>query len=226
MDVDLVIGTILFLVFVGWAFSYYFAMFQQSEGQFELAAAVETERIMNFMAVDVYEAPVRYEAGSAVADAVLKAKSVWYHGEPNATRVFAGEEALPCRLDGDDLYWQADLAAGYNYFAIKTAAVNTSVNCTASFAISAYNLTVPWAFEKEKMLSLTKIYEMANMSYASFKNSSGVNQDFKISIEKASGGLEYGRSAPSGPVNVYSKKYQKRIFETAEDANVTVAIWA
>jgi hypothetical protein len=225
MDVDWIVGIMLFLIFIGWAFTYYFAMFQQSENQSELAAAVETEKLMNFIAVDVYEAPVRYNADAAVTDAVLKAKSVWYHGEPNATRVFSGGEALPCRLDGDDLYWQADIADGYNYFTIKTAAVNTTVNCTASFPITSSNLTVPWAFEKEKMLSLAKIYEMANMSYDAFKNSAGINQDFKISIEKASGGLNYGRSAPAGPVNVHSKKYQKQIFETSEAANVTVAIW-
>lgn len=225
MDVDWVVGIMVFLIFVGWAFSYYFAIFQQGENQFEIAAATETEKVMNFIAIDVYEIPVKYNSGSAVSDAVLKAKSIWYHGGKNATRVFAGDEASPCRIDGDDLYWQADLAGGFNYFTIETADANTTMNCTGSFPISSFNLSVPWAFEKEGMLSLTKIYEMANMSYDDFRTSAGINHNLKIKIEKPSGEISYGRSAPGGPANAYSKVHQRKIFETSEWANVTVTVW-
>jgi len=226
MEIDWVIGIMVFLVFIGWAFAYYFAIFQQSDMQFEIAAGIERDKVLNFISASVYEAPVIYESGEAVSGAVLKAKSVWYSGEKNATKVFSGSEALPCRIDGDDLYWQADVASGTNVFAIAMADVNTTMNCTASFAITSSNLTVPWAFEKKTMASLARLQQMNGTAYGTFKDALGINQNFRIKIEKASGGMTYGKSIPSGPVNVHSKEFGREIFETSEQANITIYVWA
>jgi hypothetical protein len=225
MEVDWVVGIFVFLVFIGWAFSYYFAIFQENASRFETTAEAGQRNVMGFISVDVYEAPVKYYSNGPVANGVLKAKSVWYSGEKNSTMVFAGGSPLPCRIDGDDLYWQADLSAGNNYFTITTANVNTTMNCTAAFAISSFNLTVPWALERKTMVSLTRINEMANTSYDGFRNSLGMNQNFRFRMERAGGDIAYGKSGPSGPVNVNSKKTEWKIYETQEKANITVAVW-
>jgi hypothetical protein len=225
MDIDWVISVFVFIVFISWALSYYFAIFQENASQFETAAEAGQKNIMDFVSTDAYEAPVRYYSNGPVTNGVLKAKSVWYSGEKNSTMVFAGGSPLPCRIDGDDLYWQADLSAGYNYFTITTADVNTTMNCTASFAISSFNLTVPGVLEKKTMISLTKINGMANMSYAESKVLLGANQNFRLKLETAGGETVYGKSIPSGPVNVNSKKTEWKIYETHENANITVAVW-
>ena len=225
MDIDWIVGIFLFLVFVGWGFSYYFAMFSGNEVQFEQTAELERQKIMSFVAVDVYEAPVKYNSSASVSNAVLKAKSVWYSGEKNSTRVLSNENALPCRLDGDDLYWQANLAQGFNVFRIRTASVNTTANCTGTFTITSSNLTVPWALERKEMASLTKIYEMTNTTYDGFRDAIGTNMNFRFVLEAPSGDINYGKAIPSGAVNVYSKKTVMKMFETSESVNITVAVW-
>jgi len=225
MDIDWIVGIFLFLVFVGWGLSYYFAMFSGNEVQFEQTAELERQKIMSFVAVDVYEAPVKYNSSASVSNAVLKAKSVWYSGEKNSTRVLSNENALPCRLDGDDLYWQANLAQGFNVFRIRTASVNTTANCTGTFTITSSNLTVPWALERKEMASLTKIYEMTNTTYDGFRDAIGTNMNFRFVLEAPSGDINYGKAIPSGAVNVYSKKTVMKMFETSESVNITVAVW-
>jgi hypothetical protein len=225
MDVDWVIGVFVFMVFIGWSFSYYFAVFQENSSSFVTAAAIGQEKVMGFITVDVYETPVKYYSGEAVASGVLKAKSLWYAGERNSTIVFSGSSSLPCRLDGDDLYWQTNVASGVNYYTIMFADANTTQNCTGSFGITDSNLTSPWALEKKQMLSLAKINEMTNMSYDDFRSSVSMRQNFLIKIGRQSGETKYGRSIPSGPVNVNSEKTVRRIFETSELANITIAVW-
>ena len=225
MDVDWIVGIMVFLVFVGWAFSYYFALFEEEGSQFGFVAEIEREKIMDFLSADVYEAPVKYDSPDVVNNGVLKAKSVWYSGEKNSTRVFSGDQSLPCRVSGDDLYWEADLASGSNYFRIQIADVNETMNCTGTFGISSFNLTIPWAFEKRTVLSLTKMNEMENTEYEAFRGSLGLNEDFRIKAEKSGGDTEYGKSIPEGAVNVNSKESRNLAFETSEIVNVTIAIW-
>jgi hypothetical protein len=225
MDVDWIVGIFVFILFVAWSFSFYLAIFQEGGNQFEIAAGTERNKITEFLSVDVHEAPVKYDSPGAVSSGVLKAKSVWYSGEKNSTRVFSGDESLPCRISGGDLYWQADLAGGYNYFSIQTASVNTTLNCTGTFGISPFNLTTPWAFEKKTMLSLTRVSEMVNTSYGEFRDSIGLSGDFRIDVKMAGEDIGYGKSIPEGAINVNSKEFRKRLFETSETVNVTIALW-
>ncbi len=225
MDIDWIVGISLFMVFAAFGFSYYFALVSGNGANFEVAAETQRENIIAFVSVGVYEAPVKYNSSASLSDAVLKAKAFLYSGERNSTRVLSNETALPCRLDGDDVYWQADLAQGFNVFRIRTADVNSTLNCTGTFAITSSELAVPWAFEKKAMASLTKIYELANTSYEQFREALGINMHFRLVLQAASGNVSYGRTPPSGAVNVYSKTTETRLFETSENANITVAVW-
>jgi len=225
MDIDWVVGIFVFLVFTCWAFSYYFALFQENADQFETAADIGQNKLMDFISADVYEMPVKYYSYGSVSGGILKAKSVWYSGGKNSTMVFSGDSPLPCRIDGDDLYWQADLSDGFNYFNIMTADINTTLNCTATFAISSFNLTIPWALEEKSMVSLTRINGMINTSYSELRGSLGMNQNFRFVLERPGGQTNYGNSLPLGPVNIRSKKTEWKIYETGEEANITVFVW-
>jgi hypothetical protein len=225
MDADWVVGMLVFIVFTGWALSYYFAFFQADVSDFETAAEAGQSKVMDFVSVPVYEIPVRYYSNGPVTDGVLKAKSIWYSGEKNSTIVFSAGSPLPCRIDGDDLYWQADLSDGYNNFTIATADANSTANCTGAFGISSSNQTEPWVAEEGRMISLARISEMAGMEYDEFRSSLGMNQNFMFTIKSAGLETEYGKSIPSGPVDVNLKTTEWRIYETREKANVTIAVW-
>lgn len=225
MEIDSIIGIFVFLVFVAWAFSYYFALFEEEGDQLGLVAEIEREKITDFLSVNVYESPVKYDSPNDVNNGVLKAKSVWYSGEKSSTRIFSGEQSLPCRISGDDLYWEADITSGSNYFRIQIADVNETMNCSGTFGISDSNLTIPWAFEKKTTLSLTRINEMESTDYDEFRDSLGINEDFRIKVGRETEDIEYGRSIPEGAINVNSKEFQNRLFETSEMVNVTIAVW-
>ncbi len=225
MEIDFIVGILVFLVFVGWAFSYYIMIFGDAENRFEIAAETEAGKITDFLSVDVYEIPVRYDSPSPASGGVMRAESVWYHGEKNTTRVFSGSTRLPCRISGNTLYWQADLSAGENYFRILVANMNETMNCTGSFPVSSSNLTIPWALERREMLSLSRVSEMTDMDYEAFRSAAGLNEDFRVEIETAEGETVYGKSIPSGGVDVVVKKFRMPVFETFGSANITIAVW-
>lgn len=225
MDVDFIVAIFVFLVFVVWGVSFYLMLFEESGDQFALSADLSREAVMDFIHADVYEAPVVYESSVPASPVVLRADDVWYHGERNSTRVIRDGNTLPCRISGDSLYWQADLSSGTNTFTIQTATVNSSPNCTGAFSISSYNFTVPRAFVKKRMVSSVKIDNMTNMSYDSFRDCAGLSNDFRITVARDSGDVSYGKSVPAGPVDIFSETAQKRIFETSETANITIAVW-
>lgn len=225
MDIDWIVGIFVFIFFVIWAFSFYTALFREGDSQFGVLADVEREKIMGYTEVDVYEAPVRYVSPGDVTDGIFRAGSVWYSGERNSTRVFSGNDQLPCRISGDELFWQANVTSGTNVFTIRTAEVNSTMNCSGTFSISSYNTTVPWVFEEMSMISLQRLGEMENMSYEDFRSLAGLNEDFSMSVVSPSLGLELGRSIPYGPVDVNSREYRRTVYENSEVANVTISIW-
>lgn len=226
MDVDWVVGIMIFILFTGWSFAYYSGLFGGSREDPSETLAMERDKVLDSFSVYVYRAPVVYGSQDSVADSVLKAKSVWYHGEKNSTRVYSsGGDLLPCRISGDGLYWEADVSAGENEFAIQIAEVNESMNCTGSFSISSHNLTCPRAFEKSNMLSLHLVNETTSMGYDRFRSSHGINHDFRLSLEWGNRSTVYGKALPSGPVDVVSWERETRVVEMPGMANVTVAVW-
>ena len=224
MDIDWIAAIALFLIFVSWSLSYYIDIFQAQESEISPADS-DARRIIELLSAKTYNVPVEYTADSPVSGAVFEAKSLWYHGEKNSTRVFYRGVQIPCIIEGESLYWQADISAGENYFEIKTADANSTLNCSGAFTISAPILAVPWAFEEGVMLSMPKILEMSSMNYEDFASQAKVAHDFKISIKTQSENITYGKSMPAGPKNIYSKAYSLRVFETSENANVTILLW-
>ncbi len=225
MEVDWIIGVFVFIIVIGWAFAYYFAVFQGEGGQFEASAKLDQEKILDYVSAEAYEMPVRLYSEGPASGAVLLAKSFWYSGTKNSTFVSGGAARLPCRIEGDDLFWQADLSGGYDYFTISTADANMSMNCSGSFPVSSYNLTIPWTAAKKSTISLAKVGGMMNASYEEFRRSLGLNRNFRFVMETGGSETVYGKRIPSGPANVRSTKNERALYEIGGKANITIAVW-
>ena len=223
MDVDWIVAIMVFLVFVVWSFSYYFTLFPRSEGFLESVTETDTEKIMNFLSANVYRIPVRVNSNGE-DNVTLMAKSVWYRGTKNSTRIFKDGESLPCMIIGDDLYWLANLSSGWNYFYIEFSGLNTSLNCDSEFSLVNVTQTIPWVLERKSLLSLTRVNEMTNMSYEDFKENLDIEEDFNILLEWDGTTKTYGKPLPENR-EVYVKVYENLLWETSENINVSVRVW-
>lgn len=227
MNIDWVLSITLFLIIVAWSFSYYTDLIGQ--GKVEPLRGLVDEihnDIMSFLEVDVYEVPVRFTSSNSTSDTVLYLNYVWPDGTKNSTRIKQAGTQLSCELSGDAVYWQADLVSGNNFFTMEFAEVNqSSYNCTASLTKAGANQSIPWSRTKKKMLAQTKIDDMLGMSYANFKNTVGVNEDFRVVITNSTNHTTvFGKYIPSGR-DVYVPVTYNKLWETGEKVEVSTAIW-
>lgn len=223
MDIDWIVAIVVFLVFVGWAFSYYFTLFPENRDALKPVVEIDRDKIMDFLQTDVYTLPVKLNS-STVDNAVLKASGFWYHGTKNSTKVFQGSVSLPCMIIGDDLYWVANLSSGWNYFGIEFSGVETNLNCNSTFSLVNVTQTVPWTIERKEMISLSKINNMTNTSYEKFKKNLGIEEDFSLSLKWDGSEVNYGRKIPEVR-NVYAKKYESLMWENSKPINISMRVW-
>jgi hypothetical protein len=223
MDIDWIVAIMVFLIFVGWSFSYYITLFPEGRGFLKTAADTDKERIIDFLSTDVYSVPVKVDSGGG-SNIVLKAKGVWYYGAKNSTRVVKDSVSLQCRIVGDDLYWLANLSSGWNYFHIEFSEIDSGLECDSSFSLVNVTQTVPWTLEKREMISLSRINEMTNSSYEDFKVEVGVEEDFSVSLEWEGTKETYGKSLPVAS-DVYVRTYEGLVWENSKGINVSIRIW-
>ncbi len=223
MDIDWVVAIMVFIIFVGWSFSYYFTLFPESGGIPGSVVDADKERIIGFLSTDVYRVPVKVDSGGE-NNIVLNASGVWYQGEKNSTRVVKDAVSLACRIIGDDLYWLSNLSSGSNYFHIEFSGIDTSLNCDSTFSLENSTQVVPWALERKEMISLSRINNMTNTSYEDLKGDLGVEEDFNVYLEWGGTEETYGKTTPRGR-DVHARKLESVIWENSEDINVSIRIW-
>lgn len=221
----MILGVLIFLVFVGWSVSYYISLFQFSEDNLNVVVNQQINKILNSISTDVFKIPIKYYSNDNIENAVLKGQNIWYYGKKNSTFVLKEGDILPCKIENDNIYWLTNISSGENYFIIKMSDLDIPMICNSQFSISDFNLTIPWVIEKENLISLTKINEMKKISYENFKEQENIEVDFKIKIEKNNEQIVYGIDPPKGYIKVYSKSFRKKIFETSENANITIMVW-
>jgi hypothetical protein len=224
MNIDEIVAIVVFLFFVIWSFSYYFSLFQFGGEYLAIVADLDKDKIIDYLSINVYSVPVVFESANETNDSILLAKSVWYSGNKNTTRVFFGDQSLPCRIEGDDLYWQVDLEPGDNQFTIEFSDANMSLRCNSTFPLSEYNLTIPWSLERKCMISMSKVNGMSNMSYEDFKDHLDIDEDFRIELKTETSNTTYGKSLPSN-VDIKIRTFASLIWETLEGVNITLSVW-
>lgn len=224
MDIDWVVAIGIFLVFLAWSFSYYLDLFDFGLADLSGVADINREKIVNFLSADVYRIPVKFYSENGTSGSVLKARGFWYSGEKNSTRVMSGNVYLQCEISGDDLYWEANLLSGNNYFYIEFANINTTRNCSASLQTNQANLTIPWVAERKKLVSMAKINNMTNTSYSGFKGILGIAEDFRIELNTSLWSTAYGKNL-GGNVNRHVRSFTGHIWEWNQPINITIYIW-
>jgi len=223
MDIDWIVAIMVFLIFTGWAFSYYFTLFPESEVFLESVADIDRDKIVDFLSTSVYTVPVKLNS-SGKNNSVLNASAVWYYGARNSTKVFRDGFSLPCRIVGDNLYWLANLSSGENYFHIEFSEIETPLNCDSGFSLENVTKTIPWMLERRELVSLSKINNMTNTSYEDFKKSLGIEEELSISLEWDGVSESYGKSLPENR-DVYARTYEGVLWEDSKSVNVTIRVW-
>ncbi|UCD06893.1 MAG: hypothetical protein JSW41_03590 [Candidatus Aenigmatarchaeota archaeon] len=203
MNIDWIIAIALFLIFVSWSFVYYMGFFSITP---DMRAGVEgiSDKVMDFLSIDVYDVPAVFNS-TEVGSRVLYMDFSWPGYSKNSTRIFSGNQSLPCYISGNRVYWQADLIQGENKFEMRYYDENVSLFCNSSFSLANATQVIPWVSEKNKAISQTKINQMLATNFYSFRNLLGISQDFRVELEINNVTTGYGTTPPLG-YDVYVKE--------------------
>ncbi len=227
MRIDWVLAFGVFLVFSLWAFAYYTSFYPRAFGMEDLKEAANSisNAVIDYLEISVYDVPVRFNSSSQASDAVLYLDYTWNSGIKNSTRILLGSQDLPCMLSGSRVYWQSDLAQGYNYFTMRFNNYNTTLNCNSSFSTANATRAFPWTEERKTMVALGKINQMRAMNFTGFKNEIGANRDFRVIIQYPGGAETWYGMNPPNATNVYVKNMWSTIEDTGERIKLSVLVW-
>jgi hypothetical protein len=225
MKVDWIITIVFFLAFVAWAFTFYASLFTEEANPLGEAVDIVNDRVVNFLTIEVYEVPIRYNSTNETNNSVLFFNFTWPDQTKNSTRMLQNSASLPCQMSGDTIYWQANLTnLTLNYFTMQFSNKTSSVNCSDSFTIQNELHAMPWTMEKKRLVSQDKINEMTGLSYPDFKSSLPVSRDFRVELNISGTVTNYGLTEPLIR-DVYVRETYTRIDETEENVTVRVLVW-
>jgi len=227
IQIDWIVGFFIFIIFLSWSFQYYTTLFRFKGTPLDQVALGINSVIIGNISNNVYDVPVTYDSPYATSS-VMHAYYNWNSAdEQRTTVVFNNVSAqLPCKIDGDLLYWQSAVVAGQNNFTIRVSNRTEPVmNCTGTFSATGSNLTLPRAGDMRVMLSQDAIDSMVATNYGNFKAYNGINRDFRIMLEAAGGGTTAYGSVPPNTTNVFSGENWYKIEETNGNVKITTLIW-
>lgn len=228
MEVDWIIAFVVFLGFVIWSFGYYSGIFPSrlATQDMSLAASLIGDRVVNYLEMDVYDVPIKYDSEGNVSGAVLYFNYTWPSEDAkNSAKVLIGNTSLPCLFSDDTLYFQSNLSSGSNYFTARFNNQSSTLNCGSSFSTSGANLTLLWAEEKSGMLSLEKINTMLGMNFSAFRNTIGSDRNFRVLIDYLNGTEYVYGVTPPNATNVYVSSTWNLIEESSGRVKISVLVW-
>lgn len=229
MNVDWIITIVFFLIFVAWAFTFYASLFTEKAAPLEEAVDTVNDKMLNFLMLDVYKVPIKFNSSNETNNSVLFFNFTWPDGTKNSTRIFQDSSSLPCQIidnvyDGT-IYWEANLTnLTFNYFSMQFSNKTSNLSCSYSFSKGNETQAMPWVMEKKRLVSQDKINEMTNSSYGNFKNSLSISRDFRIELNISGTETNYGLTEPLIR-NVYVKETGSKIEETGENVTIRVLVW-
>jgi hypothetical protein len=228
MRIDWVISVVTFLMFVMWAFSHYSLLGSSEIISRADSALLAAEKITDYMEVGLSSTPANITA-PADANVTVWAYMNWTGDEANSTRVVTehlSNESLQCEVDGDRLYWKANLTTGDNYFFIENIDWELAMNCDQTIAPTNDNQTELWATESSGVFSADKNGQRCaemNQSYQSTKRTIGVAFDFNVLVESGSS-MECGIPLPAPGRDVFVFPVTGSLWNGG-DVNITVRLW-
>ncbi len=221
MEIDWIIAIGLFLILVAWSFVYYMGFFAITP---DLGAGVQgiSGKVMNYLEIEAYDTPITYDS-TENGTRVLYTDFTWPDYSSNSTKIFSGNQSLPCMIFGNRVYWQADVGIGENKFVMRYHTQNTTLNCDSSFPLVNTTQVIPWAAEKDTLVSQDRIDQMFATDFRAFAAGLGISQDFRIEIETDSSTTDYGSAVLPG-YNIYVKE-NPGMTENNEKVTVRVLTW-
>jgi len=227
VSADWLIGMMIFIVFVSFAFAYYANVIREESSPLSISKEFIADEIADFIYINVYDIPVHYDSASAQSDAVLYFDYNWPNGERNTTRVYFGDDGddnRSCIISNGRLYWQSDLSAGFNNFTVRYSDNNASKRCAGSFGTGGAIKAVPWPEEHTKMLSWSRIEEMNATDYESFRSEQGIDRGFRILFNISGANFTYGPPEPLMS-DVFVVRRFGTVEETGELADLRIMVW-
>jgi hypothetical protein len=230
MRIDWAIAAVTFLMFLAWAFAYY--TYSQTTGDVLQSGSAQraADEVVSYMMVETTEMPVNTTIGYSAPGSVVWAYVNWTENFRNSTRVLSarGDVAgLDCMIDGNRLYWEADLSSGANAFFIEQADMDTAMNCSATLTEPEGNETTAWAQEPGRAFSRERNAEICALmgsGYAGVKEAAGIGYDFRFEVLDGATSYYCGPDVPQGR-DSFSFPYSGRLWEGGE-VNVTVVLWS
>jgi len=144
----------------------------------------------------------------------------WPEGAKNSTRLFDSGLPLSCMLQGDRVYFQADVQEGDNNFDMTFANMSSPLLCDSFLDTGVAFACVPWASERSVSVSQSRISQMLGTDYVQFRQSLGIIQNFRVEVQ----GSFYGPESPRYS-NTYVKETSSLIQETGQPVAISVAVW-
>jgi hypothetical protein len=225
---DWIIAVFIFVIFVSWSFQYYSTLYRVKSSPLDEAALAVSSTITSNITLSVYDTPVSYVSPIAESNSVMYAGYYWTSaGEKNTTMVLnSASSQLSCKIDGNTIYWQANVVAGENNFTIRVSNRTASVmNCTGTFSTTGANVTIPRASDRKIMLSSAALDAMVATNYTVFKADRSINRDFRLTVEPSAGSVTNYGSVPPNASNVFAHKTWYKVEEGGASAVVSVLVW-
>ena len=123
MRIDWIISVVIFLMFVTWSFAHYSLLGSSQTVSRSDAALTAAEKISDYMPAELLMIPANITSGADASGVTVWAYMNWTSDQKNSTAVVLNRlsgSSLNCNATGLNLYWEADLTTGDNYFFIKS----------------------------------------------------------------------------------------------------------
>jgi hypothetical protein len=222
MNFDWAVAVSVFLIFIGMGFAYYWGLFEANPDPVGISLDTVNGKVIGFLSVNSWSAPVRYNSSGPDLQTLYLDFS-WPEGTKNSTNILDSGLPLDCMLQGDRLYFQANVESGDNDFLMTFANESGPPACDSTLETSGANQSVPWASEKSVRISQSRINQMLATEYVQFRQSLGINRNMRIEIDSV-GTSAYGPSPPQY-TSTYVKVTNSMIQETGQTVTVRVMMW-
>lgn len=219
MNVDWAIALSVFLIFVGIGMISYWGLFQTSANPVQSSLDPINQKVLDFLTVDSWTAPVRYNS-SGSGTTVMYFDFSWPDGTRNSTQVLYSGLSLSCMLQGSRVYFEANVQEGDNYFEMTFANESSPVLCDSILETENANLSIAWASERAVRISQSRLDQLLASDYSQFRGSLEITRNFRVEA----GAVSFGPSPPQY-TNTYVKESRYLIQETGNPVTIRVMVW-